>query len=448
MCLGVATNACSKDAEPSPPRPAGRPLQVARDADIAKTESLTGFRSAYEQAYRLTPDARLTRALALLEHLLTGKPAPKVEARFQEGQWHLLSNGTEVGSLPEFPDFTHALALLEARARQLGTESLDLQKDADTAPPTPPSPVPAPKKKPSLKSSKRGSRQKKKPALQAKGSGSSATLPIGRMTLDVLHQQDRDWAAGKRSVSSVREGTRALASLAFQLVDLTGTADEVPARALAHLALARVVTGEPLTEEQALIASALGHDRAARQLAETLSAHSPVRVYFLREDARLGALAKEEEREPGLAHYLWLRRLAEVDRSERLRRMDKLDGLRLPALHELTALLHSREFEMDRTLGSIIPPLLLREVAAVAGRTDADERAPGRRGARKPLQELEQRLKQIHERFNLSERGILPAFEEQLAQVGNTGGFFLEAGAERAYFQGLFFSAQYRLGLH
>ncbi|WP_143195273.1 lipopolysaccharide assembly protein LapB [Archangium sp. Cb G35] len=451
MCLGVATQACSKDAEPPPPRPAGRPLQVARDADIAKADSLTGFRTAYEQAYRLTPDARLTRALASLEHLLTGQPAPKVEARFQEGQWHLLSNGTDVGSLPEFPDFSHALSLLEARARQLGTEKLDLQKDADAAPPTPPAPPPPPKKKPALKSSKRGARQKKKlekkPALQAEASVLGAPLPLGRVTLDVLHQQDRDWAAGKRGVASVREGSRALASLAFQLVDLTGTADEVPARALAHLALARVVTGEPLTEEQALLASALGYDRAARQLAETLPASSPLRLYFLEEDARLEALAKEE-REPGLAHYLGLRRLSDVSGTERSRRLDKLDETRLPPIHELTALLHSREFELDRALGYVIPPLILREVAAAAGYTDANDRAPARKGTGNAGKELERQLKQIRERFNLSERGILPAFEEQLPQVGNTEGFFLDAGAERAYFQGIFFSAQYRMALH
>ncbi|HEX5745937.1 MAG TPA: hypothetical protein VFZ09_06815 [Archangium sp.] len=444
MCLGVASNACSKDAETPPPRPAGRPLQVARDADIAKADSLTGFRTAYEQAYRLTPDARFTRALALLEQLLTGQPAPKVEARFQEGQWHLLSNGTEVGSLPEFPDFPQALALLEARARQLGTEKLDLQKGADTATPTPPSPPP--KKKPAPKSGKRGSRRMKKLAQQVAGNVSGDTLPLGRAAIDVLHQHDRDWAAGKRSVSSVREGTRALVSLAFQLVDLTGTADEVPARALAHLALARVVTGEPLTQEQALLASALGHDRAARQLAETLSAGSPVRLYFLREDARLESLAREQQ---GLAWYLWLRRASEVGLTERSRRLSKIELDPHTAIHELTALLHGREFDLDRTLGMSLPPLVLREMAAATGRTDAEERAPARKGARKTKgQEMERLLKQLHERFNLLQRGILPAFEEQLALVGNTEGFFLDAGTERAYFQGLFFSAQYRLGLH
>ncbi|MGZ3458891.1 MAG: hypothetical protein ACXU86_10365, partial [Archangium sp.] len=446
LCLGVAASACSKGSEPPPPRPTGRPLAVPRDANLDKVDSLATFRTQYEQAYRLAPDARITLALADLEHLLTGKPAPKVEARFQEGQWLFLSDGAEVGSLPELPDFAQALALLEARARQLGTGKLDLKKGGEA------SEKPAPKKK-SLKRGTRthlrlASRKKKTPTPQAETTRpGDAPLPLGRAALEALHQQDRDWAAGKRSVASLREGTRALAALSFQLVDLTGTADAVPARALAHLALARAVTGEPLTEEQALIASGLEYDRAAYQLAQALPSDSLVRLYFQKEDARLEALAKAEK-EPGLARYLWVRRIAEVGSAERTRRLSQLGDTWSPGIHELTALLYAREFGMDRTLGLIIPPLVVREVAAAAGYTDAEDRAPVKRGARKTDAELEQRLKQISKRFNIPQRGLLPVFEQESARVGTPEGFFLDQGTERAYFQGLFFSANYRLGLH
>ncbi|MET0401722.1 MAG: hypothetical protein ABW123_04925, partial [Cystobacter sp.] len=92
------------------------------------------------------------------------------------------------------------------------------------------------------------------------------------------------------------------------------------------------------------------------------------------------------------------------------------------------------------------------------GDTDAQERAPAKRPTRpakagknkpgKARAELEQRLKQVVARFNVAQRGLLPPFEEALARLGSTEGFFLDAGTERAWFQGIFYSANYRLGLH
>jgi hypothetical protein len=359
---------------------------VARDPDIAQTGDLAQFRAVYEQAYRLKPDVRFTLALAELEHLLTGQPRPTVEARFQDGHWLLLSQGAEVGSLPEFPDFSQALALLEARARKLGLEKLSLTAEKDTAGELP--------------------------------------LPLGRETLETLHRLNQTWASGPHSASALHEAARALAALSFQLVDLTETADEVPARALAHLALARVATGQPLTEEQVLLAQSLGHARAARRLAQELPEDALVRLYISQDDSRLQARL-EAEAEPGLAHYLWLRRLAEVGGTERARRMEQLDSVSAPGLLQLSARLRIHDFENDRTWGSLAPVLLLRELAAASGNPGADERT-----AAEPATHAGEELKR------------------QLARVGDTDAFFLDAEAERAWFQGLFFSAQYKLGLH
>ncbi|OJH38630.1 tetratricopeptide repeat protein [Cystobacter ferrugineus] len=456
-CLGVLCSACSKDEDTPAPRAAGRPLPVTRDAELSRVDSLDAFRTAYLRAYQLKPDARVTLALANLETLLTGKPSAPVETRFQDGRWTFLSNGQELGSLPEFPSHAQALALLETRVRQLGTSGLALQKD-DAALATAPAPSVAEKKPTRGKSSKDPSRKvrrekkknKKAPLVTANmPAPASAPLPLGLGTLQALHTLDQDWATGKRSALRVKEGARALAALSFQLVDLTETADRVPARALAHLALARVVTGEPLTEEQLLLAASLGHAREARELAQTLPAGAPLRLYFLHDDAQLEALARSE-REPGLAHYLWVRRLPEVGTSERARRLSRLQDAPIPNLHELTTRLRVRDFEADLGLGLATPVLILSEAAASAGHPDMDERVRGKRptGQREREQALKRKLQRLVARFNLTQRGLLPAFEQELARVGTPEGFFLDAATERTWFHGLFFSSQYRLGLH
>jgi hypothetical protein len=379
---------------------------VARDADIAKPEGLEQFRTAYEQAYRLKPDARVLLALADVESVLSGKPRSPVEARFKDGQWLLQAHGAELGSLPEFPDFPQALAMVEARVQKLGLQPLELQSGG--------------------------------------GTSEVAPLPLGRQALQSLHALNLKWAGGKHSASELRAGARALASLAFQAVDLTGAADEVPARALSLLAMARVATGEPLTEEQALLAASLGHDRAARELAKTLPEDSLVRLYFAKDDARLEARVKREK-VPGLAQYLWVRRIGELDETERSRRLKALRPASVPGIHEVTARLRAEDFDTDGYWGTVASVLVLEELAAVA---KPEERAVPGRTSKRSGDVVAKALKRSVERFRLLTRGILPPFEEQLERVGSQSGFFLDTETERAWFQGLFYSALYRQHLH
>lgn len=371
-------------------------MAVPRDPAVAQAFGLAQFKTEYEQAYRLKPDARFLLALSNLEHLLTGQPRAEVEARFQEGAWRLISHGEELGSLPAFPDFTQALALLDARAKKLGLEKLQLAPGKETL--------------------------------------SGAALPLGRETLEALHQLDRDWSAGKRSATALHQGARALAMLSFQLVDWTETADGVSAQALVHLALARAATGEPLAEEQVLLAHSLGYSRAALKLAQGLPADSLVRLFFMKDDAGLQA-SPQARRQPGLISYLELRRLAELGRTQRKERQGQKKSAPISELAESSARLRIHEFESERLWGAVIPERLLREVATAAGSPEEQDA-------------LRKQVKQTMERFNLRARGIVPPFEEQLANVGQPDAFFLDAEVERAWFQGLFFSAQSKLGLH
>ena len=457
LCLGSLSPACSKSDDAPPPRPAGTPLAVPRDGSLSRVDSLDAFQLEYARAYRLKPDARFSLALSTLEPLLTGKPGAPVESRFQDGQWTFVSQGQTLGTLPEFPTQAQALALLEARVRALGTQGLALQTEEAPAAAAPPAGKPPKGKRQKLSkavsskvaSSKSGSRKvrgaKKAPAADV--APASAPLPLGRETLTVLHTLDQDWATGQRSARRVKEGARALAALSFQLVDLTGVADAVSARALAQLALARVLTGEPLVEEQLLLASSLGHEREARELARTLPEGNLLRLYALGDDAALEQHLRSE-REPGLARALWVRRLPEVGTSERARRLESLKAGPLPTLLELSTRMRVRDFDVDEALGTMTPLLLLSEVASSAGHPDQDERLSGKPSADKRRQALERKFKRLIARFNLDAQGLLPTFERELERVGTPEGFFLDAETERLWFQGLFYTSQYRLGLH
>jgi hypothetical protein len=387
------------------------PLAVERGPGVALGHALSEFRTAYAEAYRLKPDTRFLQGLSHLEHLLTGKPGPTVSPQFRDGRWVLQAEAQELGSLPEFPSFGEALKLLEARANALGVKSLGVTEDTRAPRPSP--------------------------------------LPLGREALEQLHRLDGEWAQGQRSQATLLQGTRAAVSLSFQLLDETGTADAVPVRALALLALSRATTGQPLLEEQALLAHTLGYTREARQLAEQLPRASLTRAFLLGDEE---ALFKQSKREKGkgVASYLWLRRMAYLDpdtRQQRLRRAPLAEQYKAEP-HVVLARLRLRDFTHDGHMSTLAIPVMLGEVAWAAGDSGQEEPRGARQRGKKTVTALVQRAKGILNSPEVRERGYLPPFEEKLARVGRAEAFFLDAEAEQAFYRGLFYSALYRLGMH
>ncbi|MCY1075748.1 hypothetical protein [Archangium lansingense] len=275
-------------ALPTVPLP-GMPMPLPRDPPI-RLQGLPSFRAAYEESFRGKPDARFLRAISELERLLGGSASTSVNARFHEGRWVLQVEGKEVGGLPAFPDFADALSHLEARAHQLGVKRLELKEG-----PLPPSASP---------------------------------LPMGRETLETLRELDEAWSRGRRSPATLVGAARATVALALQLSDLTETADAVPARALALLALGRATTSAALTEERALLAYVLGYERTARKLASALPSGGAARAFLLQEDDVLEALA-ERDAGAGVASHLWVRRLARMGRVQRAVRSSRLSAQQL-----------------------------------------------------------------------------------------------------------------------
>ncbi|PTL82641.1 hypothetical protein [Vitiosangium sp. GDMCC 1.1324] len=414
-CALVYSGQALAPAHPTAPLP-GMPLPLPRDPRI-RLQGLPSFRAAYEESFRSKPDARFLRALSELERLLGGSASASVDARFHEDGWILQVEGKEVGRLPEFPDFADALSLLETRAHQLGVKRLELQ--TGSLPP------------------------------------GASPLPMGRATLETLRELDEAWSRGKRSPATLVGAARASVALALQLTDLTETADAVPARALALLALGRATTSAALTEERALLSHVLGYERTARQLASALPSGGAARAFLLQEDDLLEALA-ERDAGAGVASHLWVRRLARMGRVERAERSSRLAAQQLGVgLHVVAPrLLMDGTHPEDQFIGRVAAPFILAEVAWA----NAHE-APGVAnpyGMLPPTwprtsdsdEALLQWMHHSRELLPVKERGLLPLFDELLEKTGRPGAVFLDAEVERAFFRGLFDSALYRSAMH
>ena len=263
----LAVAACDNRAGPPPPPIKHHILKVAPLAI-----PVADRRSALRDAYRLRPDRRFMLALGEVRRLAARTPAPPggaAEAGFSAGTWTIRIADTDVGTLPELPDFPDYLALLVGYAKSSG---------------------PA-----------RGAASGKSP----RDTGSRFLMPgiLGDL---------RSAEASPGGVS-FPDAARSFARIAFQMEDRLELAPLVPSRAMALLAIARAHDVHAAVEEEVLLAHALGYTRHAEDLARTLPQGTPLRLFEASDDAALWALASK----PGAseeARYLALRRtIAEGD---------------------------------------------------------------------------------------------------------------------------------------
>lgn len=246
--------------------PAAAPQALSPNAALAQ----------FRGRYHLSPDRRFLAALAAADGFGATGPQPPVTAHYRDGGWGITAGAVEEGRLPAYPDFGDALTLLRARAaaRLAGLHT-----------------VPG----------------------SATVADQAATLFDENTLLTALAAADKGYKPGEVAVSDLTAAAQAAARLAYFDVDKTGATDGFYGRALALVALAETAGGKPMPKEEGLLASAMGYSAAAAQAAAGLPAEDPWHLYLERDDDGLERLARST---PGQteAAYLWLRRLAELDR--------------------------------------------------------------------------------------------------------------------------------------
>src|SRR5467141_1343530 len=291
-------------------------------------------RAAMADALRLRPDRRFLLATAQIQQL-TGSPASTAEARFEGGRWRLTAGPDSLGDLPDLPDYPELMRPLVALA----------QKRLLAAP------------------------------LQGTAAlGRDEALQWEPDARAALPAQLERWNGGQRTAATLHLAARAAAALCFYEVDALETDDALASRAIALVAL-DIAAGKAQTAgEQAVLASALGYARAARELGARLGGDSSLRYFLAGDDARLRENAFL--REAGAPdRYLRLRRaLQRHDEDDANKFLDSHQGTERLDLAVLMLLLRERRMEHIAPVAFALPVFVLAAAEGVPVRAPTHDR--------------------------------------------------------------------------
>ncbi|MEO5618932.1 MAG: hypothetical protein ABIS67_14280 [Candidatus Eisenbacteria bacterium] len=386
-----------------------RETRHTADAVAAASPATLGA-LANERAHEgshLSPDTRFLDAVGDVTHIATGAPAQRATCVFENGGWTIRSGGRTVGRLAEFPRFAEMRGLLVEWARLLGAAESMAAAGTDVAPGT-------------AQARRRG---------HAAIEGALAALHAVR----AADLADRLWAAGHRDAVTARLGARALTWMAAECFDEAGAGEAIAARAFAWAALAATSDSTAVRRETALLADVMGYPAEACAAAASLSQSDPIRLYVLRRDEILDAIASRgRTRADGgrgrEARWLALRRCVERNDLEGWqvaaeRGLETDTVLTLPVLSSQLAL---GRFETNLAAGSLLllavgADLRLNELAAA------------------PIAAIEDRpLADAMELFET----LLDAMPE------SADGAFLDRAVLRAWYRAAFYSSLMSIGEH
>jgi len=396
--LGIASCAPVPESieQASPSHPQGPPLLPASARELHE---------AFARTFRPKPDRRLLLAIADVHHVLTRFARVEVEHEFFEGKWHLRYLGQEVGALPEYPDFADMVTVLTAWATHVERDR-PLKLDA-----TPPR-------------------------------NETADVVGHEAAFDLL-QRSQIAFNNAPSREKLHDATRAIVSLATQLLDDTEIADSVLARALALLAIDRGVGHSASVREEAMLAGALGFSSAQKPSAAKLPDDDPVRAFCEGDDATLAKLANDPRHDG--ARLLHLRLLANGDfvgaealRTKRLR--DRV--LSLAVLADRLRAHDPDESHVAHALVSIAMLNVAREASMAIARRAADDV--------RPLGDSNDQLAKatafISGWLEIQREETVGRMEPELPKVGlGDAGPFMDTATHQAFYRAFAFSALHRL---
>ncbi len=375
------------------------------------------FQKPLQANYRLKPDNRFVLAIGEIE-LFFGLPAQgEVKSSFSGDQWKLERDGKLIGRLPEYPDFNDWMLVLGNVAGECASERpLRMQSGAA----------------PQLCS-----------LVEAK---------LNRFFVpdlaDAARDLDRLWVSGVKHPLMLQLAARALTLLAVQQLDLMGTADRVPAKALAFLAIAERVGGTRLRREECMLSSTLGYSHEANRLADSLSPSDPLRAYAKHEDSLLTALVSLEGSSLE-GRYLALLRIAEQHQLPPfLAYGNQWFGNRSLTLPLYKPALELWNFGLTPGIAEALPRLVLLDLAQETGAMPELRRSVGqtRQLSGKALLDL---ATVVDAAVRSKTSTLVDNFEGGLGILGKRcEGPILDTATFQSYYKGYFFSSFYSLGIH
>lgn len=406
------------------------------------------MRSVLAETYRLRPDNRFLLAVAEIHRFLTGQQKKTVTIEFQSGVWLVRHGGTQVGALPEFPDFSQGMDLLVGWARTVGWDhpvcliagTSGLQSSIGDRPLT-------------TESYWCGFPWRLATKTTTPEQVANITRQLDQFwaphAAAAARQVDALWSKGVRDAALLQAATRAMVYLNLQVLDRMDTADHLAAKALAILALTKGLTQIPVTHEESLLAEIMGYGAHALRTAQILPESDPVRSFITHDDKRLEPLAQSPEA-TAETRYLWLLRLAALEDVRRfssaVNSLFPQDWLSLPILK---AGLSMDAFEISPALSEALPPLVLLTIAQEVGMPDLMDIVNRVRTRSYSDEELRILTNSVEAILSAETSTLVSHFESGLSILDQYyKGPFLDSETYQAYYRAYFFSALYILGLH
>jgi hypothetical protein len=376
------------------------------------------MRDALAEIYRLQPDRRFLLAVSEVHHFLTGEQKEEPSFVFESGLWRVSYKGREVGHLTELPDFKELLKILTGWAEALNKDypvnlsSSNLQQDID----------------------------------ESNGNLKKFFAPYAA---EATRQVDALWNEGRRDPVLLKSAVSALVLLNLQALDYMETADVLPAKALAQLALAKALTEYPLYREESMLSNAMGYYSHAERVALSLRSNDEVRLYVTGEDDQLKRVA-EKNNGSIEARYLWLLRLAEYrDFEGWFKWRNKYFSDTSYTLPVLKAGIQLGTFSTNRNFSKALPHLVLLSMAQEAGMPRFEEVREKIKNNDYSEEELRAIIEGVLSILMLESTTLVERFEDGLEMLGERqSGPFLDSETYEAYYRGFFYSAFYMLGIH
>jgi hypothetical protein len=385
-------NQPSGKTEPIPAAsPAGNPVSQGDQTLLGLHKAGEPWLNTLRAAYRLKPDRRFLLALGEVDAFLRNTEPKIATAHFDDLRWQVRYGEQEVGSLSPHPDFKEYMDLVIGFARRI---------DASV----------------SIANGEPGSH----PEIEA-----LLNPYLAPAQWNALRKIDTLWNDGVRTTELLRLGARAYAELEFQRLDTLEVSDALSATSIAQFALANAHGAENLRREEFMLSWGLGYKSHAKNVALEMPSNTPL-TWFASHKDELLANGNVPEHLKTETSYLNFRRAvltypAKSNFAEFSKWAEETFFEEKQFLTIYSEFVEHAEWVHASDLSFFFASAVLEEMATFSS------------GLAKPLTEIEQVLTEFDERA-----GYL---ESQFQ------GPFLTNEAIRGYYEGMYVSGLYRLGL-
>jgi hypothetical protein len=361
-----------------------------------------GLAAASRALERLPPDRRFLLALDQIDRMIDGQTtsAHAVARSNADGTWSIertdkAGTTSAVAQVPDSADFEPLMDAVSAYAARRALPAVAAKSST-------PKPLPIER----------------------------VDVPIGHKAFAALAAADQAWKRPSERPLAARHAASALVGILFGTYDKLDIVDELPARAVAAVALARALGAPTAPSVVALLGRILGYGAAGIRLSPE-TATDAAASYARFDDAALLAVARSSP----FGKLAWLRRLALEDDGPAQRAWvdHELAHERLTVPVLALSTLGSAQLEMAGALAAQFPPIALAEAMDASADLAKDSGPAHERAVAALSVKGEGTFEAAAAALGTSRSAFLLAYDKAAAALPAREGPFRDSGLERDY---------------